>query len=82
MEKSQILQTVLSIAHAVFDDEDIDFTLETEIRHIPEWDSLSNMHIVVRIEKKLGLEFRQSDFETVVTVGDLVNLIQDRQAAA
>jgi acyl carrier protein len=80
MLKDEILNTLLSIARTVLDDDDITFDSTTEIREIPEWDSLNNMHIVVRVEKKLGLDFQQSDFETVVSIGDLIELIEKRQA--
>ncbi len=74
MTAESILEQLRAIVRAVLDDEDVDFDMDTQIRDVPEWDSLNNMHIVVRMEKKLGLDFQQSDFENVRTVGDLVRL--------
>jgi acyl carrier protein len=78
MENSAILKVVLGVVRNVLDDEDIDFDESVSIRDVPDWDSLNNMHIVVRIEKKLGLDFRQEDFDGVETVGQLVSLIASR----
>lgn len=82
MTKDEILQILKSIVRSVLDDEDVDFGMDTLLRDVPEWDSLNNMHIVVRVEKKLGLDFNQSDFEGVASVGDLVELIHRRKTGA
>jgi acyl carrier protein len=73
MTEDQILKTLLSIVRDVIDDEDIEFGLDTPFVDVPGWDSLNNMHIVVRFEKKVGVEFKQSDFEKITTVGQLVD---------
>jgi acyl carrier protein len=78
MEKPEILQVLNSVVRSVLDDEDIDFNEDTLIRDVPEWDSLNNMYIVTRIEKKLGLDFQQSDFRDVASVGQIVELVSSR----
>ena len=72
MTDQEILQKLLSIVRNVLDDDDVDLKMDTAVRDVPEWDSLNNMHIVVRMEKALGVDLQQSDFEGVATVGDLV----------
>ena len=79
MTQAEILPVLHKVVRAVLDDDDIDLTQETLIRDIPEWDSLNNMHIVVKLEKALGFDFQQSDFEGLTTVGELVNLIIRRK---
>jgi acyl carrier protein len=76
MNKEELLNSLLSIVRTVLDDEDVSFTEVTNIGDVPEWDSLSNMHIVVRIEKKYGIDFQQSDLEKVTTIGDLLDRIE------
>lgn len=81
MTAESILEHLRSIVRAVLDDEDVDFDMDTLIRDVPDWDSLNNMHIVVRMEKNLGLDFQQSDFENVRSVGDLVRLAVQKAGA-
>lgn len=78
MTKDQIFLQIQKIVRLVLDDEDIEFTPETAVSQIPEWDSLNHMHIVTRLEKATGTDFQQSDFEGMVTVGDLVELVAAR----
>jgi acyl carrier protein len=80
MANEQILQTLLAIVRDVIDDEDIEFGLDTPFSQVPGWDSLNNMHIIVRLEKKTGVEFHQSDFQTITTIGDLVDAVQAKLA--
>lgn len=80
MTKEEALAAVLKVARQVLDDDEIEFDLTTQIRDISDWDSLNNMHIVVRLEKMLGLDFNQSDFEGMTTIGQLVELILRRKA--
>ncbi|HOX52277.1 MAG TPA: phosphopantetheine-binding protein [Fibrobacteria bacterium] len=75
MTNEEALAAVLKVVRVVLDDEDIDFTADALIRDIPEWDSLNNMHIVVRLEKMLGLDFQQSDFEGMTSIQELIDLI-------
>lgn len=77
MENQEILSLIRSVASKVLDEE-VEFDERTPIKEVQDWDSLNNMHIVVRIEKKLGIEFVESDFQDVVLIGDLVKLISNR----
>ena len=75
MTKTEILQILLTIAREILDDDDVEFSLDTPFSDVPDWDSLSNMHIIVRVEKKLGIDFKQSDFPPMVRIGELVDVI-------
>ena len=75
MQKEEILKILVSTAREIFDDEDVDFTLATPFSEIPDWDSLSNMHIIVRVERKLGITFQQTDFPAMSKIGELVDII-------
>jgi len=79
MTKEQILETLLAIVRDVIDDDDIEFGLDTPFTQVPGWDSLNNMHIIVRLEKKTGVEFQQADFQTIATIGDLVEAVLRKQ---
>jgi acyl carrier protein len=81
MTNDEILSTLLSIAHQVFDDDDVDFSMDTLFKDIEEWDSLSHMHMVVRMEKTFGIRFQQAELQTLVSVSDIVEIIARKMAA-
>jgi acyl carrier protein len=81
MNKEKILETILAISHDVFDDEDVDFTLDTLFKDIPEWDSLNHMHMVVKMEKAFGIRFQQAELQGLVRISDIVGIIAGKLAA-
>lgn len=75
MDSQGILRILQTIVRNLLDDDDIEFVESTTIKDVPGWDSLSNMQIIVRVEKKFAIEFVASDFEGVATIGDFVRVI-------
>ena len=57
------------------EDEDKKITLETDLRHVEEYDSLSVLSIIAMIDKNFGKQIPSSDFKQVTTVSSLINLI-------
>jgi acyl carrier protein len=80
MEDSEILATLLSVARRVLDDDEISFVRGTDLKDIPEWDSLSHVRMVVAMERAFGIRFAQSDFSAPTSIGDLVDLISRKRA--
>ena len=75
MTRSDILPGLLSIARDVFEDDDVTFDGGTTFESIEEWDSLTHVHMVVRMEKAFGIRFQQTEMRRLVRVSDLVDLI-------
>jgi acyl carrier protein len=75
MEKSEILKKVNNIFIDVLDNEDIKLTNETKASDIAEWDSLSNIQLVVAIEHEFGLRFSSEEIPSWKNVGDMVNSV-------
>ena len=46
-----------------------------------EWDSLTSLAIVAMLSEKYGVEVRGGDLETIVSAGDLEDLVQARLSA-
>lgn len=78
MTSSNTLSTVNEIMIDVFDLDDLEVTPETTAADVEEWDSLSHIRLVVAIERKFGFKFKNSEIESLKTVGDLVNLIDTK----
>ena len=56
-------------------DEDKEITLETDLRDLEEYDSLSLLAIIAMIDKNFGKQIPSSDFAKVTTVKSLMDLI-------
>jgi len=75
MTRGELLTTLLEISRDVLDEDDLTFTDETLFENIEEWDSLNHIHMVVRMEKVFGIRFDTSELQSVVKVGDLLDIV-------
>ena len=57
------------------EDENKEITLETDLRYLEEYDSLSVLAIIAMIDKNFGKQIPSSDFAKVTTVSSLMDLI-------
>ena len=57
------------------EDEDKEITLETDLRDVEEYDSLSVLAIIAMIDENFGKQIPSSDFVKVTTVSSLMDLI-------
>jgi acyl carrier protein len=82
MTPTAILDTIRGIMNDVFD-VDLDeesVNLDTTAADIEEWDSLSHIRLIVAIERKFNVKFKNSEIEALKRVGDLVALVQAKTA--
>jgi acyl carrier protein len=75
MSSTQTLETVRQIMEDVFDVDDLSITEATTAEDIEEWDSLSHIRLIVAIERKFGIKFKNAEIEGLMNVGDLVRVI-------
>jgi acyl carrier protein len=75
MEKSEVFKKVNSIFIDVLDNDEIKLTNETTASDIAEWDSLSNIQLVVAIEHEFGVRFSSEEIPSWKDVGDMVNSV-------
>jgi len=74
----QILKEVRDIFASVFQDEDIMISGNTTSQDIEDWDSLNNMHLIIAIEKKYNIRFAFGEMASLVNVGSLIGLIEQK----
>lgn len=80
MERTEILKAVNEIFCDVLDDSTIVVTDNTCSDDIEDWDSLTNIQLVVAIEKELGVKFVSSEIMAWSNVGEMINSIQSKMA--
>ena len=57
------------------EDGDQEINLETDLRYLEEYDSLSVLAIIAMIDKDFGKQISSADFAKVTTVSSLMDLI-------
>lgn len=63
----------------VFDDDEITLTAETTAYDIEDWDSLSNIQLLVAIEKDFnGIKFSTGEVANMKNVGEMVDVIMQK----
>lgn len=53
----------------------IEVSMESELRNLPEWDSLAALGVIVMFDMEYQKVITGDDLEKAVTVGDLYNLL-------
>jgi acyl carrier protein len=82
MTRTQITEQVAEIMEDVFDLDELEYADALNADDIEEWDSLSNIRFVVAIEQKFGLRFSNKEIAGLDNVGQLVDLVGEKLAAA
>ena len=75
-----ILEQVQTIFRDVFDDENLIITESVSAQDIEDWDSLTHIQLVTKIEKHFKCRFTVSEVTKLKQVGDLIRLIESKTA--
>ena len=62
----------------VFGDDDIVLEPATTAADVEGWDSVSNIEVLVALEREFGIRFNTGEIATLANVGQLVELIATR----
>ncbi len=82
MSIDAILADVSAIIRHVLDTEDLAVVLSTTAKDIPEWDSLSNVQIVVAVEKRFNIRFTLKEIKGFRNVGEMCFAIEAKANAS
>lgn len=56
--------------------ENREITLEDIFRDYEEWDSLGRLSLIAALDEEFDLQIENKDFESLVTVGDLLKAVE------
>ena len=56
--------------------ENREITLEDIFRDYEEWDSLGRLSLIASLDEEFDLQIENKDFESLVTVGDLLKAVE------
>ena len=75
MERKEIFNKLNVVFCDVLDLDEVKLTEDSCADDIEEWDSLTNIQLVVAIEKLFGIKFTSKEIMTWETVGNMVDTI-------
>jgi len=74
----EIYEKLTDIFREVFDDPEITINPETTADDIEEWDSMSHINLILMVELKFDIEFKQSEVMRFENVGDLAEAVRSK----
>ena len=80
MEKSEIVSRLTPIFRDVFDNDALVVSEGMTAADVPTWDSLSNINMIIAVEKAFGVKFSIKDVRSLKNVGELLELIKRKAA--
>lgn len=79
MTKQEIIENLNVIFNDVLDpDDEVKLNESTCADDIEEWDSLSNIQLIVAIEKEFNIKFTSREIMTWQNVGEIADSIQEK----
>ncbi len=80
MDNNEIVDRLTPIFRDVFSDNALVVTEELNAADVATWDSLSNINMIVAVEKAFGVKFSIKDVRNLKNVGELLELIKRKVA--
>ena len=76
IEKKSILETLNQIWRSELDNDSIVLTELSTAQEVEEWDSITNIQLVVATEKHFKIRFTAAEISGFKNVGEMVDCIQ------
>ncbi len=80
MDNGEIVARLTPIFRDVFNDDTLVVTDNMSAADVATWDSLSNINMIVAVEKTFGVKFSIKDVRNLKNVGELLELIKRKAA--
>ncbi len=72
------LQILTQVFRQVFDDPGIELTPQTTADEVEGWDSLSHVNLIMAVENRFNIHFKQKDVMSFRNVGDLARGVESK----
>lgn len=80
MEKQEIVAKITEIFREVFNDNNIVVNDEMTANDVENWDSLTHMLMITKVEEEFGVKFKLKELNKLKQVGDVVSLLEEKTA--
>jgi len=81
MSSEVILMQVSEILREVFDRPDLVVSAQTTAKDVDDWDSLTNINVILSMERAFSVHFGGAEVARLANVGELVELIRQKTSS-
>ena len=78
MTKNGVLVKLTNIFREIFNDREIVINSKMTAQDIDNWDSLTHMLLISKIEEEFEIKFKLKELNNLNNVGNLVNIINEK----
>lgn len=78
MKRNEILNKINEIFVEILDNDEVNIEETTTAADIEGWDSLTNIQIIIDIEKKFKVRFSSIEIKSWNTIGEMINSIETK----
>ena len=80
MTSKNTLERVSQICRLVFDNSDLDISLETSARDVANWDSLNHVALIMEVERSFDIKFALGELQDLKNIASLIQLIDSKSS--
>ena len=78
MNRDKIVEKLTNVFHEVFNDNSIVLRDEMTAADVENWDSLTHMLMITKVEEVFGIKFKLKELNKLKMVGDLISIIETK----
>ena len=78
MEKKEIVEKLAEVFREVFGDNNIVIADEMTANDVENWDSLTHMLMITKVEEEFGVKFKLKELNRLKKVGDLISIVESK----
>lgn len=78
MKRNEIIEKLTHIFREVFNDNSIELRDDMTAADVENWDSLTHMLMITKVEEDLGIKFKLKELNRLKKVGDLINIVETK----
>lgn len=78
MDRNAITERLTAIFREVFNDSAITLRDEMTANDVENWDSLTHMIMISKVEEGFGVKFRLKELNKLKQVGDIISILEEK----
>lgn len=78
---TKVMDKLTDVFHDVFEDDELVLTPELSADDVDDWDSLSHIRLILSVQRAFNVKISPAETSRLKNVGELVSLIESKQAA-
>ena len=80
MDKNVIIEKLTAIFREVFNDDAIILCDSMTANDVENWDSLTHMIMISKVEEEFGVKFRLKVLNKLKQVGDIISILEEKNS--